>query len=100
MNREGYRFSRSEHAEWLPEREGELRPRKWSAAPDLVLTRDDQRVAIGAEFPDKPQLVCFSSGELTAFRLDLALADASAHFRVYGEPDGVVRVATVDVRAR
>src|SRR5262249_11033881 len=69
LSRDGYRFSRSEHADWVLERDGELRPRKWSAATSALLIRNGARVEVGAEFPDKPQLVCFSSGELTAFRL-------------------------------
>jgi general secretion pathway protein H len=100
FNRGGYSFSRSEHADWLPLRDGELRPRKWSVNADVALTRDGNRVDVGNEFPDKPQLVCFSSGELTAFRLELALPDAAARFRVEATPDGGVTSSGIDGRAR
>jgi general secretion pathway protein H len=100
FNRGGYSFSRSDHAEWLVLRDGELRPRKWSVSADVALTRDGNRVDVGAEFPDKPQLVCFSSGELTAFRLELALTDAAVRYRVEAKPDGDVTSSSLDSRAR
>lgn len=95
----GYRFSRSDHDAWLPPNDGELRPRKWSVAADAVLTRDGQRVAVGADFPEKPQLVCFSSGELTAFRLDLALPESDTRQRIEGQADGRVDSRVMDRRA-
>lgn len=95
----GYRFSRSEHADWLPERDGELRPRKWSAAPLAILTRDGQPVDVGADFGAKPQLVCFSSGELTPFRLDLRLADSTTRYRIDGRANGEVEASVVEARA-
>ncbi len=101
MNRDGYRFSRSDHADWLPELDGDLRPRKWSVpgAPAL-LTHDGARVDIGDEFPPRPQLVCFSSGELTAFRLELALPDSTTRYRLDGRSDGDVTESVVESRAR
>ena len=100
VSRGGYRFSRSEHADWLPLREGELRPRKWSTSPAVSLTRDGNRVGVDDEFPDKPQLACFSSGELTAFRLELALADTTAVYRIDAARNGDVVTASVDSRGR
>jgi general secretion pathway protein H len=99
LDHDGYRFSSSDRADWLPERDGELRPRKWSVNADAVLTRDGQRVDIGAGFPDKPQLVCFSSGELTAFRLELALPDSTTRYRLDARADGDVAASIVDDRA-
>ena len=99
LTREGYRFSRNEQAGWLPERDGELRPRKWSVQAGATLTRAGQRVDIGKEFPDKPQLVCFSSGELTAFRLDLALPESATRYRLEGRPDGDIVETFVNDRA-
>lgn len=101
MNRDGYRFSRGDHADWLPEMDGDLRPRKWSVpgAPAL-LTRDGARVDVGDEFPLKPQLVCFSSGELTAFRLELSLPDSPTRYRLDGRSDGDVAQSVVETRAR
>lgn len=100
IDRDGYSFSRGDHADWVPLRDGELRPRKWSVNASATLTRDGNRVDIGEGFPEKPQLVCFSSGELTAFRLELALPDAGARYRVEAEPDGQVTSSSVDSRVR
>lgn len=100
LDHAGYRFSRSNHADWLLERDGELRPRKWSTNADALLTRDGQRVDVGDEFPEKPQLVCFSSGELTAFRLELALPDSPIRYRLDGRADGQIDESIADGRAR
>jgi general secretion pathway protein H len=99
LDHDGYRFSRGNHADWLPEHDEELRPRKWSVAADAQLTRDGLRVDVGAEFPEKPQLVCFSSGELTAFQLELALPDSTIRYRLDGRADGDVVVSSIDGRA-
>ena len=100
LSRGGYRFSRSEHADWLLLRDGELRPRKWGTNAVVSLTRDGNSVGVGDEFPVKPQLACFSSGELTAFRLELALADAAARYRVEATQDGKLVTSSVDSRGR
>jgi general secretion pathway protein H len=96
---DGYRFSRGDHADWVPVSDGELRARKWSVNPRVLLTRAGHAVDVAAGFPDKPQLVCFASGELTAFRLDLALPDSTTHYRVEGLPDGSVDEQVVEHRA-
>jgi len=99
LSRAGYRFSRYEQGAWLPAADGEFRPRKSSVGADAALTRDGQRVAVAADFPERPQLVCFSSGELTAFRLDLTLPESAARHRIEGLPDGRVDERVVDRRA-
>jgi general secretion pathway protein H len=100
LSRGGYRFSRSEHTDWLLLRDGELRPRKWSISPIVTLSRDGNRVGVDDEFPEKPQLACFSSGELTAFRLELALPDAAAVFRVEAAQNGDIVTSSVKSRGR
>jgi general secretion pathway protein H len=99
LDRRGYRFSVADHVDWKRSTDGELRPRKWSVPADADLTRDGQRVAIGDAAPEKPQLVCFPSGELTAFRLDLGLAGSTTRYRIEGRPDGRVDEAVVERRA-
>ena len=99
LDRDGYRFVSSSHVDWLPEKDDELRPRKWSVPADVDLSRGGQRVDIGDDFPEKPQLVCFSSGELTAFVLDLALPQSTARYRIEGRPDGSVDERVVESRA-
>jgi general secretion pathway protein H len=100
LDRDGYRFSLADHVDWVPASDAELRPRRWSVAPDAELSRDGQRVAIDQAFPDKPQLVCFASGELTAFRLDLFLPDGTSRYRLDGRPDGSVAENVLDRRAQ
>jgi len=99
VSKEGYRFSRNDHVAWLPLADGELRPRKWGVDATLALSRAGQRMQVDAGYPEKPQLVCFASGELTAFRMDLRLADSSTHYRIDGNPDGAVTASVVDDRA-
>jgi general secretion pathway protein H len=100
LNAGGYRFSRLDRNDWLPFSVDELRPRDWLKGTDAVLLRDDRRVAIATDFPEKPQLVCFSSGELTPFRLELGLADLAQRLRLDGKPDGSVELAAVDTHAQ
>lgn len=96
----GYRFSIANRDEWIAAQATELRPRTWFADAAPKLTRDDQPIAIAENSPDKPQLVCFSSGELTPFRLELALAALNKRYRLDGEPDGQIKLSTVESRVR
>jgi general secretion pathway protein H len=100
MNTSGYRFSRLERDDWKAFREGELRPRTWLANSGATLNRGGHQVEIAVQFPDKPQLLCFSSGELTPFELELRLPENAARYRVDGQPDGTLTLAVVNPRAR
>lgn len=100
INTFGYRFSRLQRDDWQALRDGELRPRGWLPSTGATLSRDGHRVDITSQFPDKPQLLCFSSGELTAFRLDLGLPDLAQHYRLDGQPDGTLVLAMVNPHAR
>ena len=100
LNSFGYRFSHLERDDWQAFRDGELRPRAWIANTGATLSRDGHDVEIAAQFPDKPQLLCFSSGELTPFTLDLGLPDLAQHYRLDGQPDGTVVLAAVNPHAR
>jgi general secretion pathway protein H len=96
----GFRFSIADRGDWIASDAVELRARKWLAGLTPTLSRDGQPVAVTDKTPEKPQLVCFSSGELTPFRLQLALADLAKQYRIDGQPDGDVELSTVDTRAR
>jgi general secretion pathway protein H len=100
LNTSGYRFSYLERDDWQVFRDGELRSRAWIVNTGATLSRDGHDVEIAAQFPDKPQLLCFSSGELTPFRLDMGLPDLAQHYRLDGQPDGTVMLATVNPHAR
>lgn len=96
LARDGYVFSEFDRGAWQPLEADELRQRRWVAGLGTQLSRDGVRVAITTDFPDKPQLVCFSSGELTPFRIELMLADPSLHWYVEGEPDGTLTLERRD----
>jgi len=100
LSQSGYRFSRFEQNVWLPYREETLRARSWPPNFAVVLARDDLGVSLGTEFPERPQLLCYSSGELTAFRLELALPDIARRYRIDGHGDGQVLLTAVDARGR
>jgi len=100
MDTHGYRFTRRNRTEWLQADTEELRPRVWLAGTTAVLSRDGQPLQVTGEAPDKPQVVCFSSGELTPFRLELALADLPRRYRLQGAGDGSVELTVLESRAR
>jgi general secretion pathway protein H len=100
LDAQGYRFSIANRDTWIAAQAAELRPRKWLAGSAPTLTRDDLSITIAEKSPDKPQLVCFSSGELTPFRLELALADLDKRYRIDGQPDGDIKLSTVESRVR
>lgn len=100
LSKHGYRFSRTEQEVWLPYKDGELRARHWPPPLAAALRRDDVPVQLGEDFPEKPQLLCFASGELTPFRLDLGWAEVERHYRLDAHADGAVELAAIDLRAR
>ncbi|HEX6834235.1 MAG TPA: type II secretion system minor pseudopilin GspH [Rudaea sp.] len=101
IDKEGYRFKRLDRDLWVTMRDGELRPRTWGEQTTPTLTRDGHRVEDDPKATDnKPELICFDSGELTPFRLDLAMPDLARRYRIDGAPDGKVDVAAFDARAR
>jgi general secretion pathway protein H len=99
VDAQGYRFSVANRDEWIADKASELRARKWLVGTQTKLSRDGQHIAVAGEAPQKPQLVCFSSGELTPFRLELALGDVKQRFRIDGQPDGEVVLSTVESNA-
>jgi general secretion pathway protein H len=99
LKRDGYRFSQFERQDWMPFGPGELRARNWLDTTDASLGRDGRLVTIASEYPEKPQLVCFSSGELTPFVLDLRLSDLPTRYRLDGQPDGDIKIASINDRA-
>ena len=100
VDTEGFRFSIANGEAWIARDASELRARTWLGGTLPTLSRDAQAIAVTDKTPEKPQLVCFSSGEMTPFRLELALADVTKHFRIDGQPDGDIQLSTVESRAR
>ena len=97
LDAQGYAFKRLQGTDWRDFGPSDtLRPRRWPDGMRVDLSREGRPVALadGANFA--PQLVCFSSGELTPFVLTLALGDPPLRYRVRGEDDGRVAHARVD----
>ncbi len=98
VSTQGYRFLQLEREDWLPFVGGDLRTRKWLETTRAALSRDGRPLDVNTEYPEKPQLVCFSSGEMTPFRLELGLSDLRVTYRLDGQPDGDIKIVTIDAR--
>lgn len=86
----GYGFQRLDGDQWRAFGEGELHPRRWPGALRLGLERGGRPLELATPAHAEPQLVCFSSGELTPFALTLALGDGPKRWRVSGRDDGAL----------
>ncbi|MEO6688083.1 MAG: type II secretion system minor pseudopilin GspH [Dokdonella sp.] len=94
---DGYAFSRLDRAEWHAfDRDGELRARSWPSGLHVELARAGRPLQLSTAGRDSPQLVCFSSGELTPFDVTLALGDAPTRYRIEGADDGTVKSTRVE----
>ena len=75
---------------WKTFDKGELRRREWPRSLRAELSRDGRRVEITPQPPERPQIVCFASGEMTPFRLELGLPDLNLRWRLELAADGSV----------
>lgn len=91
----GYSFLLLSGTEWqeFPD-DSVLRRRPWVDGVQVELSREGRHVDLSEVRAVSPQLVCFSSGELTPFVLVLALADAP-HYRVSGADDATLKTERV-----
>ncbi|MEO7432885.1 MAG: type II secretion system minor pseudopilin GspH [Dokdonella sp.] len=97
MSASGYAFSRLDRDEWRTfGNDGELRARTWPAGLRIALTNADRTVALATPGHDMPQLVCFSSGEMTPFALELGLGDAAVRYRIDGKDDGTLKSKRIE----
>ncbi|WP_165371653.1 type II secretion system minor pseudopilin GspH [Pseudolysobacter antarcticus] len=99
--KDGYGFSRFEGDLWRPLKLGneELRRRHWNGIiPSLQ--RNGTRISVLTDLPDKPQLVCFSSGEITPFELDLGFGELDVYYKLTGQPNGALKLAMVNGHVR
>ncbi|WP_422259399.1 type II secretion system minor pseudopilin GspH [Dokdonella sp.] len=96
----GYAFSRLGFDGWSANGQGdELRPRTWLPGMQVALFRDGSELRLAEDESQAPQIVCFSSGELSPFVLRLQLGDAARRYEVRGQADGRVEVESVDLRS-
>ena len=91
----GYSFRLLGGTEWQDFPDGsEFRARQWLDGMHAQLTREGRDVDLSSARAGSPQLVCFSSGELTPFALVLTLGDAP-HYRVSGAEDATLKTERV-----
>lgn len=95
---DGYAFLRLDRDGWQSlAGDDALRARSWPQGTRLALAREGRPLQLsGSEGEQTPQLVCFASGELTPFALDLALGDSRAHYRVETQGDPVPSMARLE----
>jgi len=93
---DGFSFRLLSGSDWqdMPA-DGELRPRRWIDGLRTELSREGRAVDLARADDAAPQLVCFSSGELTPFALTLALGDG-ARYRVSGADDATLKTTPLD----
>ncbi|GAA0722437.1 type II secretion system minor pseudopilin GspH [Dokdonella soli] len=95
VSADGYAFRRLDGDAWRDlGTDGELRARRWPEGLRIEFTREGRPLELATPQHDAPQVVCFSSGELTPFSLVLALGDAP-RYRVQGKDDGSLKVDKV-----
>lgn len=95
----GYTFHRLGFDGWTVEgQEGELRPRQWLHGMQVQLSRDGRELQLGEDVRESPQIVCFTSGELSPFVLRMTLGDIDLRHDVAGHADGRVTLDRVAIR--
>ncbi|HEX5124788.1 MAG TPA: prepilin-type N-terminal cleavage/methylation domain-containing protein [Rhodanobacteraceae bacterium] len=93
----GFSFKQLAGAEWQDaDGDSALRQRAWLDGLRVTLTREGHGVDLGARNAP-PEIVCFSSGEMTPFVLTLALGDARP-YRITGSDDGTTKRDRVEAR--
>jgi general secretion pathway protein H len=93
----GFSFRQLAGAEWQDaDGDGSLRQRAWLDGLRVTLTREGHAVDLDARNAP-PEIVCFSSGEMTPFVLTLALGDAKP-YRITGSDDGTTKRDRVEAR--
>ena len=99
LDARGYAFTKLGFDGWMAdEQKDELRPRTWIAGMSVELMRDGRAIGLARNASDPPQIVCFSSGELSPFVLRLRLGDVAAYYDLRGEPDGRIALSRVEHR--
>ncbi len=96
VSRNGYAFAMLGFNGWMAsEQNDELRPRSWITGLQVSLYRDGREMRLAEEESEVPQIVCFSSGELSPFVLRMKLGDAPNRYEVRGETDGSIKIQTL-----
>lgn len=89
----GYAFTMLGLDGWAAEeQQGELRPRAWVRGLGVELLRDGSELRFSGDAAALPQIICFSSGELSPFVLRLVLGDVTARYELKGRGDGRIEL--------
>lgn len=93
LTADGYAFLALDRDTWKTLVDDELlRPRRLPAEVELTATIEGEVASgQGEDEREQPRIYLLSSGEMTAFTLDLR--DAKSHYRLRGEPDGKLVVS-------
>ena len=96
VSEQGYAFTLLGFDGWIADpQKNELRPRSWVTGLGVELYRDGRQLRLAQNDADAPQIVCFSSGELSPFLMRMQLGDVARRYEVRGEADGRIRVDAV-----
>lgn len=99
ISRNGYAFALLGFDGWMAsEQKDELRARTWLPGLQISLYRDGSEMRLAEDEVQSPQIVCFSSGELSPFVLRLNLGDVTKRYEVRGKADGRIDIEAVEMR--
>lgn len=99
VDAKGYAFLRLGFEGWASDQLGnELRSRTWTPGLAVQLHRDGHEVRLAETTLEPPQIVCFSSGELSPFELALELGDSESRYALHGDADGKVSLVREERR--
>ncbi len=99
ISEKGFAFTLLGFDGWIAsEQKDELRIRTWLAGMQVALYRDGREMRLAEDDSQPPQIVCFSSGELSPFVLSLILGDVPKRYEVRGHADGRIDIELVDMR--
>ncbi len=99
ISHNGYAFFLLGFDGWMvSDRKDELRARTWVSGMQVALYRDGRDMRLAEDDSQPPQIVCFSSGELSPFILSLNLGDVPKRYEVRGKADGRIDIEAVDMR--
>lgn len=97
--REGMRYGYFLGDGWRPlgsDGSDELRARPWGDGVEVTLERDGEVLTPAEQVPAEADFACFSSGELTPFRIDLRRSDVAQAWRLEGQLDGKLTLTMLD----
>ncbi len=92
---ERYSFSVWDGNEFVFITRDELRQRELPAGLRFEIGAAGAGVTLGEKYAEKPQVVCWPSGEITPFTLDITVAPRQPLYRVDAAVDGTLKVAQV-----